>query len=183
MVGAALVKRTEMALRLRSLRDACAPFSNSEQQAQSRAFLSGYDGHPAGALGLERLYLERTLRMRPHRRDLLGFPEDLMDIDTIGEQRRGIGRRLCAGTRSHPWGEALIDWLPFAWPVFVSDEAKRDVLVRRARALGFNAGLYSVDVARNQFAPKYREAVLLPCHHFIPSEALDGLVTALAEAA
>lgn len=184
MVGAALVKSVEMAARLRVLRDACAPFSDGEQQAQSQAFLSGYDGDPAGALDLERLYLERTLRMRPHRRDVLGLPQDLAEIGAIREKRRALGRRLGEAAPSNPWGEeALIGWLPFAWPVFIADQAKRDVLVRRARALGFDAGIYSVDAARNQFAPEYREVVLLPCHHRIPSEALDGLLSAIVETA
>lgn len=183
MSGGVLVRDGDAADRLRAARDATAPFDDSEQAAQSAAFLEGYDGDPQAAMQIERLYLERMIRCRPHRRDLIGFPCDLAEIAAISERRRQIAQRLLAAAPvaacNAEWRDDIAGWRPFALPVFVEDAHARRSLVERARALGFDAGVFSCDVARNQFAPDYRPVVFLPCHHLIADADVDALADLL----
>jgi len=97
----------------------------------------------------------------------------LLKLDEIKERRREIVARFAKV--AHGSARGFIDPetdCPFFFPCsFTKSEKQSARLMQRLRQNGVGTGLYNIDVKRNQFAPDYKKAVVVPCHQGI-SEAM-----------
>ena len=167
MAGGVLTRDRALARDLRARRDSFPIPSVATRARQARAWhAEGKTGGPA----LEIVYLERLGNPRVADADLAGAPTTLRSMASIGAARRRVADALLASIppASWPpgWREMLATTLPFAFPVFGPPARLAGADAALAR-LSVQAGLYQLDVARDQYAPDWRTALLLPCHHRI----------------
>lgn len=78
-----------------------------------------------------------------------------------------------AGMLAHAQGG-----MPFAFPHFGQPEilAQADAALAE---MGLNAGIYSLDIARDMYAPDYQRALMIPCHHQVPLPLLEEACRAI----
>jgi hypothetical protein len=173
MVGGIVTTDVQLARQLRAARG--HPKSAAPMDLSYSAALS------AGGATIEHFYLDRLLCAGVDEADLGGFPRGVNDICRIGQERRAIlDRLLSASTADYPpgWLQMLGQSLPFAFPVFGTEE-KLAALDQELKRMDVIAGVYSIDIERDMSAPRYRKAVLVPCHGFISRDQLHNICVRL----
>jgi dTDP-4-amino-4,6-dideoxygalactose transaminase len=183
MVGGIVVQDRYEASALRELRDRSEVITDAEQQLQEVDFQQAYAGDPRYSDRLEMLYLKRRLNRRCHSRDLAGFPLDLKALKALRLRRRDVMQHLLESIDDQmfppSWYEQLDSWLPFALPIFLNGEERMNAAAFELNSKGIQAGIYSIDVNRNQTDPNLQRALLVPCHHQLSGAVCDMIVSVL----
>jgi hypothetical protein len=165
---------------LREMRDGASAALKARRDRRAGEVGSARNAEAQG--DIETLYLRRLLNPELLNEETGGLPGSTNEIRAVGHTRQeNLGQLVeAAGRTGFPpgWVELLINALPFALPVFAEDE-----MLKKANAglseIGVVAGEYQIDVARDMSSPRHEKAVLVPCHHEIPTSKLDEMVRLL----
>jgi hypothetical protein len=180
MGGGLVLVRSSRALQLRQMRDEVSSQRATKTGRQAQVLRP--NGAPQDRSAVEQYYLSRLLDPRIFDYQTGGMPATLSEIRAVGETRQNVMRQLleAVGEEALPtgWFGLLHDSLPFALPVF-GDEAQLRELDAVFSDIGVSAGIYSIDVTRNMTRPRYRTALLLPCHHEVPDSKLNEMICIL----
>lgn len=177
MAGGVVTRSRDIAARIRN-KIASIDFPSADQSLDRQVFrLSGPDPAAIGAM-----YARRLLDPRPDPQSLTGLP-DTAGMRAVGTCRAEIVARLlatpAAAALPEDWRASLQHALPYAFPLFGDVERLRRI-DEALSAANVSAGLYSIDLARDNRQPDLRRAVLIPCHHEIAPDQLDAIERAMA---
>jgi hypothetical protein len=180
MGGGLVMVRSSRARQLREMREQGSQRESMENDRHLAVLHSGDPGRDRSAI--EQFYLSRLLNPRILDHQTGGMPSTAPEILTIGEKRQEVVAQLLEnlGNDALPagWSELLRGALPFALPVF-GDPPRLRRLDAMLAEIGVKAGVYKIDVARNNARPRYQSAVLVPCHHEIPASMLNDMIGVL----
>jgi hypothetical protein len=176
MSGGLTVNDNAIAERLRTARDT-APIADASQLSQDRA-----DWRTARGPALEALYVRALLQPACDPLALEGLPLDLEAMCNIGQRRRLVVKTLLDSfpdtALSQQWREKCETEIPFALPFF-GEAMRNEALARELQNAGFESGVFQIDINRNMFAPEFRLAALMPCHHQITDDQLVFMTSIL----
>lgn len=183
MAGGIVVEDKAEASELRKLRDLSALITDSEQRLQSEEFQLAYGGDPHYSDRLEMVYLKRRLNSKCHPMDIAGFPLDLHELNAVRLRRNQVMTRLLEPLYEknfpYSWYGKLGAWLPFALPIFLCNEERMNKVALELNSQGIQSGVYSIDIARNQTAPNFKRAVVVPCHHQLSDRTCEIIISTL----
>jgi hypothetical protein len=174
MLGGLVVQSVELEERLRDL------LCQYPEPLDDRPLLPA--AAPASQIATSAYQHARLINPRAEPRAITSVP-DARSMGDIARRRVANVARLLAtpSARALPvvWQTMLHHAPPFAFPVFgpEPDLVRRGEMLREA---GIEAGIYTVDGARDAGQPEWQRALLVPCHGWLSETELGILEMALS---
>jgi hypothetical protein len=184
-VGALVIPNILMAERIRARRDAAGEIDPTLATWQKKVIIDVTTHGRESQLFhlLESAYALLTVYPKVDPEALAGFPINLSELAAVGAARWArleIFAESLDDTFPYFMLENGLNDLPYALPYFGSGD--REILAKIENdlsLLGVQSGIYSVDIARSLYNPKYQPCVLLPCHQEIPIECVKDLCSVI----
>jgi hypothetical protein len=119
--------------------------------------------------------------VRPLASTLSRFPRTIGELMKIKEKRLETYEFIKGNVKNDKARKFLanVETPPFIVPCCFDDQQLMDKLVKEMSGIGVFAGVYRIEINKNQFIPQYEPAVILPCHQNIPLNTLKQMADIL----